>query len=185
MGVYKRRSKSNWTSDKLLSAVKEVKEGRSVRASAGKFNIPESTLRRRLKTNKLSKIHSGHKTIFSKAQEEKLALQLIKLSNMYYGLTPLQFRRIAFEVAQKMKLKHNFKKDAKLAGKDWLKGFIMRNPSVAVRKPKATSISRIKGFNKASCGRFFTNLESLMEEYAFPGSRIFNMDETGISTVQV
>jgi hypothetical protein len=43
---------------------------------------------------------------------------------------------------------HNFCKETKLAGRDWLEGFSRRNPGISLRRPQATSINRITAFNK-------------------------------------
>ncbi|KAH9633004.1 hypothetical protein HF086_000364 [Spodoptera exigua] len=59
-----------------------------------------------------------------------------------------------------------------------------RHPNLSIRKPEATSINRILGFNKAEVDRFFENLENVMTEYHFPPSHIYNVDETGVTTVQ-
>jgi hypothetical protein len=71
-----------------------------------------------------------------------------------------------------------------MAGIYWLEDFLRRNPYVAVRKPEATSMSRIKGFNKSEVSRFFTNIEEVMPSYKFSPLEICNMDETGMGTVQ-
>ncbi|XP_046399922.1 uncharacterized protein LOC124166435 [Ischnura elegans] len=71
-----------------------------------------------------------------------------------------------------------------MAGEDWVAGFRKRNPQISLRKPSATSLSRVIGFNKSEVDLFFKNLENLMDKYKFPASRVFNMDETGISSVQ-
>ncbi|KAB0789965.1 hypothetical protein PPYR_15751, partial [Photinus pyralis] len=59
-----------------------------------------------------------------------------------------------------------------------------RNPIVALRKPEATSVNRITAFNKKEVQRFFDNLEDVQRKYNFKPHRIFNTDETGITTVQ-
>jgi hypothetical protein len=38
-------------------------------------------------------------------------------------------------------------------------------------------------FNREEVGAFFNNLKSVMVKFNFTGTRIFNVDETGISTV--
>lgn len=58
-----------------------------------------------------------------------------------------------------------------------------RHPELSIRKPEATSINRILGFNKTEVTRFFSNLESVMTKFNFEAQNIFNMDETGFSTV--
>lgn len=70
------------------------------------------------------------------------------------------------------------------AGKDWLYGFLRRHPTISLRKPESTSLARITAFNREEVSIFYANLSSLVEKYKFPQHRIFNADETGISTVQ-
>lgn len=54
-----------------------------------------------------------------------------------------------------------------------------------LESPKATSLSRIVAFNKTEVTRFFTNLETVIEKYPIISANgIYNVDETGISTVQ-
>jgi hypothetical protein len=45
-------------------------------------------------------------------------------------------------------------------------------------------MSRIKEFNKSEMSRFFTNIEGAMPSYKFFPLEIYNMDETGMRTVQ-
>lgn len=45
------------------------------------------------------------------------------------------------------------------------------------------SIARAVGFNKPHVDRFYDQLHQLQNKYSFPGSRIYNTDETGVSTV--
>ncbi|XP_046681325.1 MFS-type transporter clz9-like [Homalodisca vitripennis] len=98
--------------------------------------------------------------------------------------TPIELRRLAYDFATKLNLKNNFDTEKKLAGKDWLYGFLRRNPEIRLREPDNTSINRIPSFNEEEVSRFYTNLQKVFEKHAYPPSRIFNQDETGISNVQ-
>lgn len=71
-----------------------------------------------------------------------------------------------------------------MAGEDWVSGFLKRNQNISLRKPEATSLSRVVGFNKTDVDLFFGNLNQVMTANKFLSNRIYNMDETGISTVQ-
>ncbi|XP_039278688.1 uncharacterized protein LOC120350209 [Nilaparvata lugens] len=70
-----------------------------------------------------------------------------------------------------------------MAGEDWAHGFRNRN-KITLRKPSPTSLSRVVGFNKDEVGLFFSNLTTVVDKFKFGADRIYNMDETGISTVQ-
>ncbi|XP_011859227.1 PREDICTED: uncharacterized protein LOC105556736 [Vollenhovia emeryi] len=176
--------KNNWTEESLKLAIRAVKvDGMKIRSAGKEFGIPESTLRKRLKENSVSHVPLGQKPTFS-ADEKELADHVLKLAKLFYGLTPRELRRIAFEFAEAKQIKHRFNKSTKLAGKDWLYLFLQRNPEISLRQPEGTSLNRINAFNKEEVTIFFSNLQQLIGMYRFPPNRIFNMDETGITTVQ-
>ena len=87
---------------------------------------------------------------------------------------------MAYQLAEKLKLKHNFNYKMGMAGKDWLHDFLKRH-KMSLRKPEATSIARANAFNKEAVGEFYDILETVMYEYNFEASNIFNVDETKIS----
>ena len=64
---------------------------------------------------------------------------------------------------------------------DFYYGFLKKYPDIALRTPESTSIARAVGFNKPQVDRFYDLLER--KEKKFPASRIYNADETGVSTV--
>ncbi|KAJ8932986.1 hypothetical protein NQ318_011201 [Aromia moschata] len=81
------------------------------------------------------------------------------------------------------KITHPFNKEKGMCGKDWIYSFMRRYPQLSFRKPEATSLSRVTAFNRGEMDVFFNNLELLFEKYHFEVHRIYNVDETGISTV--
>ncbi|KAJ4430816.1 hypothetical protein ANN_19407 [Periplaneta americana] len=103
---------------------------------------------------------------------------------LYFEVTPIELRRIAFEFATKNGIKHNFSAEKGLASKDWFHGFIKRHPNISFRKPEATSINCVPAFNRNEIQDFFSNLETVISKYKIPATRMYNVDETGISTVQ-
>lgn len=183
--VYKRKSeKARWTAEQLSAAINAINSGRSVREVARSFNIPRSTLQVRLKRNDTTNASLGRNSVFTKEEEEVLAKQVIKLSKHFYGITPTEIKKCAYKYAEEKKLRHPFSKEKETAGRDWLTGFLKRNPTIRLRKPEATSINRISAFNKTEVDLFFSNLQSLLDKYKFSASKIYNADETGITTVQ-
>lgn len=79
--------------------------------------------------------------------ERELASQIQVMELALFGLSTVDVRRLAFELTTKMNLTNNFNKKSKMAGTDWLKGFMSRQPQLSLRVPQATSLSRAVGFN--------------------------------------
>ena len=104
---------------------------------------------------------------------------------MLFGLSPMDLRRLAFELAEINEKDHPFDKELGTAGYDWYKGFMDRHShELSLRKPGATSAARAMGFNKVSADTFFTLLEKVVDQKKLGVDRIWNCDETGISSVQ-
>jgi DDE superfamily endonuclease len=105
------------------------------------------------------------------------------MSNRGFGLTPIQVREFAFEIAERNRLQNRFNAEARKAGQDWFKSFLEINPEVSVRAPEATSIGHLSSFNKPQVDRFFQLLGEVMTTHNFSASRVFNCDESGLPTV--
>lgn len=70
-----------------------------------------------------------------------------------------------------------------MLGEDWLYGFMSRHSTLSLRRPESTSLLRSTGFNKDRVNEFFENYCSLLEKYKFKAEHIYNLDESGITTV--
>ena len=182
--IYKRRTnKAAWTAETLQAALEAVNGGRALREVARAFSIPRGTLQDRIKSGNRHKPQLGRRPVFSQAQENELAEQVLNLSKIFFGVTRSSIMRSAYIFASLNNIKNPFSKN-RLAGRDWLDGFLRRNPQLSLRKPEAISLSRITAFNKEEVSIFYKNLAKLMEKHKFVASRIYNADETGITTVQ-
>ncbi|KAB0805657.1 hypothetical protein PPYR_02627 [Photinus pyralis] len=178
----RKTERKSWSSDSLKKALEAINGGSSIRKAGRDFNIPESTLRDQMKLASPS-VSLGRKGIFTPQQEQEIVNHVIKLANLFYGVTPMSLRKIAFDFAVKNNIKHNFNNQKQLAGKDWLYLFIKRNPKISLRQPEGTSINRITSFNADEVKRFFSHLEQIYSKFHFAANRVYNCDETGISNV--
>ena len=72
----------------------------------------------------------------------------------------------------------------KSAGPDWFSAFMKRNADLAIRTPEATSMSRAINFNRVNVNMFFNKLATVMDREKFQAGDVWNLDETGVTTVQ-
>ncbi|KAJ8930258.1 hypothetical protein NQ314_016951 [Rhamnusium bicolor] len=100
------------------------------------------------------------------------------------GLTPPD---VMLRAVRAVKIDHyiakNFPK-LELAGADWFSAFLKRNTTLSIRSPEATSLSRTTSFNKTNGSAFFDNLQTVINRLKCEPADIWNMDETGKTTVQ-
>lgn len=97
----------------------------------------------------------------------------------HYPLTLREVRNMAYEYAINLNRKKYGKERASYR---WLKAFRHRN-NLVKRVPQLMSLNRAKALCPETVKLFYEKLESLYEEYKFPPSRIYNVDETGVTTV--
>lgn len=184
--------------DILLRAAKAVKDENhplSLRKAAADFGLHYRTLQRfckKVSDEELASNHSSvvmgykkHRQIFSPEEESELEKYLKKASDIYFGLNPREVRVLAYQYAQSLKKKIPPTWEiTHMAGPDWFTGFLKRHNELSIRTPQPTSLSRATSFNETNVRTFFKNLSDLYERYHFGANDIYNMDETGMTTVQ-
>ena len=62
---------------------------------------------------------------------------------------------------------------------------MQRNPTLSIKKPEATSISRAVGFNHPQVATFFKIYREVLSEGHYSPRQMWNMDKTGITTVPI
>lgn len=70
----------------------------------------------------------------------------------------------------------------KRSSKTFYKFFIKRHPSLSLGKKEATSLARATNFNKAN-ELFCSKYKELLAKYNIASENIYNVDESGMSTV--
>ena len=106
---------------------------------------------------------------------------VLALEKALFGLTTLDIRRLAYDLAGHIKIDHPF--NNKCAGVGWLKGFLHRHQHLAVHSPEATSIGQAVGFNHPQVKKFYSVFAEALDITHADALRIWNMDESGISNV--
>ena len=189
--TYKRKSGIGSTpSAQMKAAASEVVDnGRTVRAVAVESRIPRSTLSRyvtRYREDPGARMEPAyrHSQVFTAEQEKQLQQYLLRCSEMFYGLTAVQTRELAFEMAEANGVSPDKWKENGIAGIDWLNGFMTRHPEMVLRKPEATSLARCSAFNRHNVATFFDALDDVLTTTRVNGHSIYNLDEAGCTTVQ-
>ena len=108
-----------------------------------------------------------------------------KAASLFYGLSTNSTRKLAYQYAMGLNktVPDPWVRNG-MAGADWMTEFLKRNPTISLRSPEATSLSRATSFNKVNVANFFNKLESVYAREQFTLDRIWNNGETGCTTVQ-
>lgn len=179
----------NWNKEDLERAILAYENKElSLNKISKTYSVPKPTILRHIKKkNKIAvdtKIQNGRPVIFDVETENKLAEHILNLETHMFGLTINDIRRLAFEIAEIHNIQNNFNKEKRMAGKAWFYKFLKRHPQLSVRQPENTSMNRIRGFNRENVYHFFDLLEKIVDANGIEPTNIFNVDETGFSTVQ-
>jgi hypothetical protein len=152
------------------------------------YKIPKPTLKRQLDGKVLSGISgnrlNGRLPTLPPEVENEIVAHIIKLESRFFDMTITDRRKLACEVTEKNGFKHLFNKALKMAGKKWYYNLMKRHPNLPLRQPESTSMTRVKGFCKKNVNHFVDILETICDENQLDATRIYNVDESGFSTVR-
>ncbi|XP_053951237.1 uncharacterized protein LOC128858766 [Anastrepha ludens] len=188
----------------VLQAIKScIIDENAIRKSAREHGINDRTLSRYVQKTKdnfedISKVKDedllefirvvGTRTpsnmVFSPAQEKELVGYILKCVTHYYGLSINELKELAYQFARKLSLRYppEWDNDCK-AHRKWYILFMQRHSELTLRTPEQTSMNRVKAFCKPNVDKFFANLSRLIDVHNFDNCSIYNMDESGFSTV--
>lgn len=188
---YKRKTdRQSWSTESMQKAIEAVRKNEMGWLLASKtFGIPQATLRRHaLGNNKTLESNSkglgSWKLTFPPDVEKQLVQHLKFLESRLFGLTRSSVQELAYQLAEKNGFSHRFNRQKQKAGQDWMDGFLRRNKDISLRKPEATSAARAQAFNRPQVQNFFQLYGKLLESVKFKPHRVYNADESGLSTVQ-
>lgn len=188
---YKRKSEQqSWDAGAMQRAIEAVtNDGMPYSTAAKTFSVPRNTLKRRVLGKNIDakgnrKVLGKYRAVFTEEQEAELVRHILDLEVRFFGVTILDLRSLAFSLAEKNGIPNSFNKETEMAGLDWVAGFRHRHPEICLRKPEQTSAARAQAFNKYNVTKFFNILKGVQEKHFHPAHRVFNVDETGLVTVQ-
>jgi len=175
-------NRGKWTEEALEAALQSIAEGMDVNEAAKVFEIPPRTLKRRAESGNSRKGRMGPDSLLGEDAEKKIVIHINKLQERGFTPTRLEVRRMAFYLAEQLKIQHRFNRQAELAGYDWLSSFLRRNPELSIRKAEALSRNRSVGMDREVVAKYFELLSSILEEHQLLGKPacLYNMDETGL-----
>lgn len=185
----RKTNRQSWSERAMNQAISDVRNGLvGYQRAAENYGIALATLYRRCKSDKetqdaAKKSLGRFKTIFTTDQEKELVKYVLEMEKRLFGLTLTEFRSVVYQYAAKNNLTHNFNQETALAGRDWVYNFMKRHQEISLRRPENTSAARAAAFNKPNVLKFFNLLGELFDKFNFPPSRVYNCDETGITTV--
>lgn len=117
------------TEEQLEAAKLLISKGTSKRKAASQVGLKESTLRKRLKAGKTATSMGRFATTFTKEQEIDIYKYIKQSDDLYYGLTMQNLQKLIYEFAEVNQMTHRFNTSSKLAGRDWVYGFLKRFPN--------------------------------------------------------
>ena len=177
------------------AAARDHSNGTSIRRDATLNGIPFTTLARYipiLKANNDSAdgVSFGYKKtrqVVGEQWDKQMVEYAKKSARIFHGITVQDLRRLAYQVAVANNIAKIPESLAKEEGAavDWAKHFIGRYKNITIRQPEATSIQRMTNFNPLNVKIFMDNLEVVLSRpCGFGSDQIWNVDETGVTTVQ-
>ncbi|XP_041364096.1 uncharacterized protein LOC121379517 [Gigantopelta aegis] len=167
---YKRTTdQQKWSEQAMKKAVAKVRDKEITLTDASEtYSIPKTTLFRRVRKDGepgdvAQKGLGRFRPVFSQQQEKDLADYLLFMESRLFGLTLKEFPQLSFQFAVRNHVEHPFNMELKMAGEDFVYGFLKRHQMLSLRTPEATSAARAAGFNKVVVMNFYRLLNSLYE----------------------
>jgi hypothetical protein len=184
MSTYKRKSNRRlvFTAEVLKDARERIERGQSQRSVAHSLNVPESTLRKRLKSGTIPRSLGRFSNIFTPELDNSLAEYCRHLDRCFYGLTKKEIGRIAYELANKSGLDHRFNKNKKEASKKWVENFAKRH-NLNLRQPEKTTFGHTSGYNEVQVQKLYDNLKQVLATFKFVSRKICNINETDLQII--
>ncbi|KAK9675189.1 Tc5 transposase DNA-binding domain [Popillia japonica] len=124
--------------------------------------------------------HMGPSCHLGQANEARLVKHIKAMQANGFPMNRDDVRKLAYNFAEKLGLKHSFNREKEKAGYPWLLRFMRDHPDLSVRTSEGVSLARVQGMNKEEVSNYFNLLQSILEKNGLidKPSALFNGDET-------
>ena len=148
------------------------------------YGVPESTLRDRTRQLVSVDCKRGGPTLFTDVEEKQLVEHIVYMAKIGYGYTISEIQFIAADYARSLGKIVRAKEGL---SQSWFYGFLRRWEELKVATPQKLGLIRAKSASKETSGNYFDELETVLRDnnlFDAP-ERIFNVDESGLSTEHI
>ncbi|RZL52716.1 MAG: hypothetical protein EOP65_14565 [Sphingomonas sp.] len=172
-----------YSEDTLITALTAYRNGEypSIRKCAYAFNIPNTTLSKRLSTQTSRNKSHESQQILSTTEEKALIKAITRLSKSGCPITLPLTRDLAEEIRLSRFRLSSTPTSYSPISKRWIDRFRKRYPELKTIYSRALDASRFEGVNYPVINAFFEALTDLFLENSYPSDAIFNVDETGFA----
>ncbi|GBP81042.1 hypothetical protein EVAR_41038_1 [Eumeta japonica] len=135
---YERLSgRQSWSEEDMAKAVAAVVCGKmGYKLAARTYHIPRSTLQRRASKVRYQQheepkpLMGNYRRVFTDTQEKDLVGYIKSMEKYFMGVTKRDIRELAYQYAEDHNLNHPFDSNTRMAGEDWVRNFLKRNPEL-------------------------------------------------------
>jgi hypothetical protein len=130
----RKTQRANWNEDQMRLAISAVeKKEMSTRKSVEERH---------------KNVLGRYRAALTHDQEKVLENHITMMNQVFYGLSINDIRALVYEYCEKNNINNNFNSDNKMAGRDFVNGFLKRHPKLSLRKPESISMNRVFGLNR-------------------------------------
>ena len=149
--------------------------------AADHFQVPYHTLRRRHHNLTQPNLFAhGQQQLLSTAEEETVCKWVKYMGMTGHPISKESLRVKVSEISTLLQEKRTRTGKRHLPARNWIYGFMARNPDLELKRPTGLDPKRAQNFNPTVVKRHFQLLGDFLEQHNIPWENLYNMDEKGI-----